>query len=220
MRIVAVLPMRAGSQRVPKKNIRELGGKPLFSHVLSTLTELDSLDAIIVDTDSDEILELARQTTPSGVILSKRPAALGTNQTSMVDVLKRVVEIHDADWVLQTHSTSPFLQSETLDRAMRRVIGEDWDSGFGVSRLRARLWDTSGAPLNHDPNSLEPTQDLAPILVENSTFYLFKPEQLSLLGTRFGKNPLFFETPLIESIDIDDEEDFRHAELIWKGLAD
>lgn len=220
MRIVAVLPMRAGSQRVPKKNIRELGGKPLFSHMLSTLTKLELLDAIIVDTDSDEILELTRQTSPSGVILSKRPAILGTNQTSMVDVLKRVVEIHEADWVLQTHSTSPFLQSETLNIAIRRVLGEEWDSGFGVSRMRSRLWDMKGAPLNHDPNSLEPTQDLEPILLENSTFYLFKPDQLSLFGTRFGRNPLFFETPLIESIDIDEEEDFRHAELIWKGLAD
>ena len=86
---------------------------------------------------------------------------------------------------------------------------------FSVKRLQTRLWDANGAPINHDPDKLIRTQDLPPIFEENSCIYIFNRHILEKRGNRIGERPFMFEMSPIESLDIDEEVDFRMAELFF-----
>ena len=217
MKLVGILPMRSGSQRVKNKNLRLLEDKPLFSFVLEEMLRSEVFDQIVVDSNSDEILHSVGLLDLPRVTLSKRPVSLARPETSMVEVLKLVADKFPADLYFQTHATSPFLSHLTIRRAVRQVLDSDHDSGFGVSEIQMRLWKPSGEPVNHDPQRLLPTQDLEPLFIENSSFYVFKKEQLHSMGTRYGKNPLMTVIPKVEALDIDDEEDFELASLIRSG---
>ena len=218
MTIIAILPMRSGSQRVKNKNLRHLVDKPLFEFILDELSRIPEFDYVVVDSNSDEILESAGALGIQNLILSKRPEELATSTTSMVEVLKLVSEKFPADWYFQTHTTSPFLTKSTISNALNQVVSDEtFDSGFGVSEIQQRLWSVRGEPINHDPNVLMPTQDLEPIRIENSSFYIFRKSQLFELGTRYGKKPKLIVIPKLESIDIDDEEDFELASMIRQG---
>ena len=207
--------MRHNSERVPGKNYRLLGGRPLYHHIVETLQRVPEIDEVVIDTDSEKILDDAAQFFP-GVKLLLRPAHLRSGETPMNDVLLKTIEQLQSDIILQTHSTNPFLSSEVLSRALSTFInkGDEVDSVFGVTRLQARLWDAKTQPINHDPAVLLRTQDLPPVFLENSCFYIFRPDLVRRTGNRIGQSPLMVEVPAGQAVDIDEESDFRLAEAI------
>jgi len=207
--------MRHNSERVPGKNYRLLAGIPLYHHVIRTLSAVPEIDAIVIDTDSDFIIDdCARQFPHVRVLL--RPESLRDGNIAMNDVLLNTLDQVDAEIVLQTHSTNPFLKASTVSAALKRFDkpGSEFDSVFSVTRLQARLWDADTEPVNHDPAVLLRTQDLAPLFIENSCFFIFTPQLLRERGNRIGTNPLMFEMAPLEAVDIDVEEDFALAAAI------
>jgi CMP-N-acetylneuraminic acid synthetase len=142
-----------------------------------------------------------------------RPENLRDGSIAMNDVLLNTLDQVDADIVLQTHSTNPFLKASTVSAALKLFDkpGSEFDSVFSVTRLQARLWDADTRPVNHDPAVLLRTQDLAPLFIENSCFFIFTPQLLRERGNRIGSNPLMFEMDALEAVDIDVEEDFALA---------
>ncbi|MEO1513014.1 MAG: acylneuraminate cytidylyltransferase family protein, partial [Planctomycetota bacterium] len=120
---------------------------------------------------------------------------------------------------LQTHCTNPLLRPETIDSAARRLAASPGhDSAFGVTRLQTRLYDGSGAPLNHDPDDLVRTQDLRPVFEENSNLYLFSRSSFESAGGRIGRRPIMIEIDRLEAIDIDDEATWAMAEAAFAAL--
>ena len=217
-RVVALLPMRGGSERVRNKNLRLLAGRPLYTYMLNTLSELRFCQDIFVDTDSNEIEAAVRASHPS-VRVYRRPASLGSGETPMTDVISNFLANFSFDRVLQVHSTSPFLSSISLNSAYEALRSDPGcDSVFSVSSLQARLWTEHLAPINHDPAILERTQDLAPILLENSGFYLFNSAEVQATRNRIGKSPRAFCINTLEALDIDTEDDFELAQLVATGL--
>jgi len=91
---------------------------------------------------------------------------------------------------------------------------EEHDSLFGVAEHYSRFHDAAGRVINHDPEVLIRTQDLPPLCEENSCVYVFTKESFAKHGRRIGETPLMFATPAVQSIDIDDEFQFRLAELL------
>ena len=211
-RLVAVVPMRHNSERVPGKNYRDLGGKPLFHWIVDTLLSIPAIDEVVIDTDSPTIISDVEKAYPQVRVLL-RPEHLRAGEIAMNDVLLNTAEQVNADILLQTHSTNPFLSAATVESAIARFYAKenDCDSVFGVTRLQARLWTGAGEAVNHDPAILLRTQDLEPIYLENSCFYIFTPEILRERGNRIGARPLLVETPPMEAIDIDEESDFQLA---------
>lgn len=214
-RTIAVVPMRHNSERVPGKNYRSLAGIPLYHHVVRMLAAVPEIDLIVVDTDSDFIIGDCAEHFPQVQVLL-RPEHLRDGNIAMNDVLLNTLDQVAADTVLQTHSTNPFLKPDTVSAALRRfsASGREFDSVFSVTRLQARLWDAQSRPVNHDPSVLLRTQDLAPLFIENSCFFIFTPELLRERGTRIGARPLMFEMAPLEAVDIDTEEDFSLAVAI------
>ena len=212
---VAIVPMRHNSERVPGKNYRPLAGIPLYHHVIRTLSAVPEIDSIAIDTDSAFIIDDCADHFPQVRVLL-RPENLRDGNIAMNDVLLNTLDQVDADIVLQTHSTNPFLKADTVSAALTLFNrpGNEFDSVFSVTRLQARLWDTETRPVNHDPTVLLRTQDLAPLFIENSCFFIFTPELLRQRGNRIGSRPLMVEMAPLEAVDIDTEEDFALAVAI------
>lgn len=219
-RTVAIVPMRHNSERVPGKNYRHLAGIPLYHHVVRTLSAVPEIDLIVIDTDSDFIIDDCAEHFPDVKVLL-RPEHLRDGGIAMNDVLLNTLDQVDAEIAVQTHSTNPFVKAETLSAALRlfQSQDQDFDSVFSVTRLQARLWDSETQPVNHDPSVLLRTQDLAPLFIENSCFFIFTPELLRERGNRIGVRPYMVEMAPLEAVDIDIEEDFSLAMAIAERIG-
>ena len=214
--LVALLPMRHHSQRVPGKNYRNLGGRPLFHHILVELLGCPLISKVVIDTDSPVIIEDAERCFPQAQII-ERPEHLRADATPMNDVLLHDVRHVDADFYLQTHSTNPLLRMQTISRAIGLFL-ENYpthDSLFAATRLQTRIWDQLARPINHNPAILLQTQDLPPVYEENSNLYIFPRDVIESRHNRIGERPLIFEVDRLEAWDIDEESDFLIAELLY-----
>jgi CMP-N-acetylneuraminic acid synthetase len=217
--VVAFVPMRHSSERVPGKNYRDFNGRPLFHHIVSTLLEVPQISTVVIDTDSPTVVEQCEEHFPS-VRCIDRPEHLLGGETPMTAVLAHDASQFPSDWYLQTHSTNPLLSAATIRRALHEFEAslDVHDSLFSVTRLQTRLYDANGAALNHDPAVLLRTQDLPPVFEENSNLYVFSSEQIAR-GRRIGDRPLMFEIDPLEAVDIDEEHDFVIAELLQARLG-
>lgn len=221
-RIAALVPMRHNSVRVKEKNYRPFAGVPLCHHILRTLLDCSSITEVVVDTDSAPIMEDMARSFPR-VRVIERPPHLRDGETPMNEVLLNTTAQVDADFYLQTHSTNPLLKPATIEAALVQFLTQypACDSMFSVTRLQTRLWDQLGRPVNHNPHILLRTQDLPPIYLENSNFYVFERDALVRRRNRIGERPLMFEIDRIEAWDIDEELDFTVGEfLYYKRLED
>jgi len=215
-RIVALVPMRHNSERVPGKNYRPFGGRKLYHHIVEALTDCEQIDEVVINTDSPKIMEDAAEQFPQ-VRLIERPQNLRDGTVPMNDVLLYDVKQVEADFYLQTHSTNPLLSTETIHRAIGLFLDNYpyYDSLFSVTRIKTRLWDALGRAINHNPAILLRTQDLPPIYEENSCLYIFSRTTLEKRHNRIGERPLMFEMDAEEAWDIDSETDFRIAEFLY-----
>jgi CMP-N-acetylneuraminic acid synthetase len=215
--IVALVPMRHHSQRVPGKNYRLLAGKPLYQHIVETLLAVPEITTILVDTDSSPIMEGLCRDFPAIKVID-RPGNLRADDISMNDILLHDTSLVAADFYLQTHSTNPLLRAETISRAINTFLAgyPAHDSLFSVTPLKTRLYDKDGHALNHDPHELLQTQDLPPVFEENSCLYIFTRDTLVKRQHRIGDKPLMFEIDAEEAWDIDEELDFAIAEFLVK----
>ncbi|MCD4672313.1 MAG: acylneuraminate cytidylyltransferase family protein [Anaerolineaceae bacterium] len=216
-KIVALVPMRHHSQRVPGKNYRELAGKPLFHHILHTLQDVSEIDQIVVDTDSSKIMEGVAQFFP-GVTVLERPEHLRADDIPMNEVLLYDTSQVEGDLYLQTHSTNPLLTVATISKAINQLLAAypTFDSLFGVTRRHVRLWDELTRPINHNPAILLQTQDLPPVFEDNSCMYIFQRENLVRRRNRLSERPMMFEISAQEAMDIDNEIDFRIVDLMMR----
>ncbi len=219
MKIVALVPMRHHSQRVPGKNYRPLAGKPLFHHIITTLLACPEIEQVVVDTDSEPVMEGLKSCFPAVRVL-ERPQQLRADSVSMNEILAYDTSQVEAEFYLQTHTTNPLLQSATLSRAIRSLMEAypAFDSLFTVTRLQVRLWDALGRAINHNPAILLQTQDLPPVYEENSCAYIFTRQTLLARRNRLGERPYMFEIPAQEAWDIDEELDFTICNFLMTKL--
>ena len=217
MEIVALLPMKGHSDRVPGKNLRPLGGRPLYQWILGALVEVESISEVVVDTDSEEIAADVGRSFPA-VTLRERPTDLVGDEVPMHDIVARFVGEHPSgDIFVQTHSTNPLLRAATIERAIAAFVeDEGHDSLMSVTEWRTRLYDSSGSAINHDPSVLLRTQDLPAVYEENSNLYIAPRVVIERTGQRVGRRPILYPIDRQESIDIDEEIDFQIAEFFME----
>jgi len=217
-KIAALVPMRHHSQRVPGKNYRTLGGKPLFHHIIGTLLDVPEITEIVVDTDSPDVVAGLRMHFPAVKVID-RPEDLRADDVPMNEILAYDTSQIEADFYLQTHSTNPLLRAKTISGALEALTSQypTFDSLFSVTRLQTRLWNQSTQPINHDPAVLLQTQDLPPVYEENSCIYIFTRQNLLARRNRLGDCPLMFEIEAAEAWDIDEELDFAITDFLMRN---
>ena len=217
-RIVALLPMKANSDRVKGKNFREFNGKPLFRWILETLLAVPEIDEVIINTDARAILaDNGLVDGPRVRIRDRKPEICG-DFVSMNLVLADDVANVPADIYLMTHTTNPLLSLEsvrgTLAMFEQSLADGSADSVFTVNQFQTRFYRADASAINHDPDNLIRTQDLEPWFEENSNLYAFTAQSFASTKARIGRKPKMYVMGRTESVDIDDAESWQMAEAM------
>lgn len=228
MKILALVPARGGSKRLPGKNIRPLASKPLIAWTIDAARACPGIDAVVVSTDDPAIAEVARQA--GAVVPGLRPPALATDEASSVDVALHAVDEWEkshgpVDGLLLLQPTSPFRRTETIARGLAA-----FESGG-----RLPVVSVSPAPSHPawcfriDGGRLQPflpresmavrSQDLEPAYALNGALYLISPETLRREKTFLPRDvqPLLMDDPA-EALDIDTAWDWQMAEALLPAI--
>jgi N-acylneuraminate cytidylyltransferase len=212
--VAAFVPLKGHSSRVPGKNLRDFNGRPLFHVVLETLLEADTVDGVYIDTDSSEIAESASHLV-GATVLAREPELEGDDVSVNLLIKSFLERVPGVEHVIQTHATNPLLTPATVDAAVHSYFADhDHDSLFAATRHQARFYDRQIRAINHDPTELIPTQDLDPLFLENSNFYIFSRASFGKYTRRIGGSPAMYEMDPMEAIDIDEERDFAFASMV------
>lgn len=214
MKIVAIVPMKLNNRRLPQKNTKRFtNGKTLCSYILSTLLEIDKIDEVYVYCSNPEIKEFI----PNKVKFLQRSESLDKDTTSMTEVLTCFTKEVPADIYVMTHTTAPFISKESIQKGLESVVSGKYDSSFAAKKLQDFLW-MEGKPFNYTLDNIPRTQDLQPIYEETSGFYIYTHDVMTELHRRIGENPFIVEIGEIESIDIDEAEDFIIADAVYNHI--
>lgn len=213
-KLIALVPMKHHSERVPGKNYRLFNGKPLYTYIVETLLDCSSISEIVINTDSSEIIDGLKA--EKRVRIIDRPASLRGDMVPMNQIILHDIQHSENTFFLQTHSTNPLIKPESIQKAIDTFWENypTYDSLFSVTKVQTRFWDQLTMPVNHNPSLLLRTQDLPPLYEENSCIYIFNKNVFTSRMNRIGHKPYMFELDAEEAVDIDTELDFKIAETI------
>ncbi len=214
MKIVAIVPMKLNNRRLPQKNTKAFtNGKPLCHYILSTLLTVDGIDDVYVYCSNPDIQKFI----PAGVRYLPRSTSLDQDTTKMNEVLQSFCSDVPADIYVMTHTTAPFISRESIQKGLNAVVSGEYDSAFAAKKLQDFLWQ-DGVPFNYKLDAIPRTQDLPALYEETSGFYIYKSSVMTNLNRRIGDKPFIVEVGEIESVDIDEAEDFAIADAIFNHI--
>lgn len=218
--IYGFVPARGGSQGLPGKNLKSLGGQPLVVRAIKKLRALPTLASVILSTDSPEIADLGRAA--GAWVPFMRPAQLSGPEASVLDAIRHALaylesQRRPADWVVMVQPTSPFVRPATIAAALEHAIAHDLPVVQTVSLVKEHpywmrvLAGDHMQPFHPVVGSLR-RQDLPPVHILNGAVNIYRTSALraSALVPPAG----YFVIDRIEGFDIDEEDDFRLAELL------
>lgn len=215
-KIIAIIPARGDSKGIPKKNIKDLNGKPLISWTIKQAKESKYIDKICVSTDDIEISSISEN---CGAEIINRPRDISGDTASTESALLHASEELNGDYdiMLLLQCTSPLRHSSQIDEAIEKMFNEKSDSlltGYSNDRF---YWDNEGNSLNYDFNKRPRRQDKDWEFVENGSFYLTKKEILLKNKNRLGGKVSQYIMPRWMSFEIDEPFDFELIEILMKN---
>jgi len=223
MKVNVFLPCRKGSQRVPKKNIKQFANykNGLIEIKLKQLLESIKINKIYLSTNDEEILDYAKSLNNSRIIPHKRAEYLSSSETSTDELVAHALDLIQEGDILWTHVTSPFLNASAYDEIIDKYEEEknnSYDSLMGTSLIHGFLWDKDG-PINYDRTKEKwpRTQTIEPLHEVNSAVFLASTEIYKNLDDRIGEKPYLYPLDKIQGFDIDWEDDFKIAEAMAKA---
>ena len=214
MKVYAFVPAKGTSERVENKNMRFLDGERLYIKALKTLFSCKEIDKVFLDTESEKMYEMVDYLP---IIFMKRNPELANNNTDGHKMfINEINSYPDADIYVQLLCTSPFIKSETIDNAIRKIKEKTfYDSAVLMKKDKFYFWN-NGKPsydINHIPNS----KDLPETIIESMGLYISTKESALQTQHRYGNNPLLIFGDLEELIDVNNPEDLEFAETFAKG---
>ncbi|MBF0295000.1 MAG: acylneuraminate cytidylyltransferase family protein [Magnetococcales bacterium] len=220
MKILAIIPARGGSKGIPRKNLALLGGKPLLVHSIEHCQQVAAIHRIVVSTDDAEIGQVAQQ---HGAEVVWRPTEISGDAASSESALRHVLDTLTAnegyapDLVVFLQATSPLRQPSDLQNAIDLLIRENADSAFSYCKMHGKLWHRTQGLLDsvsYDYRNRQPRQHMPEELLENGSFFLFKPWVLRQHDNRLGGKIVAAEMPYADSLDVDEPPDLLLAERL------
>lgn len=212
---VAMIPARLGSKRIPKKNIRYMGGKPLILYPIELALSTDRFESIWINSESEELGKVAER---SGIHFHRRPVELANDQATNRDFTYEFLQKHECDYVVMINPTSPLLRKETMGGFLDYLGENDFDTVLSVISEKEETF-YRGEPLNFSLEEKINSQLLEP--TEKIVWALTAWKRETFLGLQDkGINPVFggnlgrFSIPKDESCDLDTPEDWKIAEGI------
>jgi CMP-N-acetylneuraminic acid synthetase len=222
MKIYAMIPCRLGSKRIPKKNLRLLGNKTLSQWVASTAKETGLFDEIFINSESDIFEKVAHQV---GVKFYKRPDEFATDTATNDEFALDFMNAFDFDVLVQINPTSPFLSKEDIINFVTEFKTNNLQTLHTVKNEKIEgLYD--GKPLNFDPlKPMPPSQLLTPVQLFSSSIMAWDVKKFRENMNKFncavygGDGSIgYFPLSGFSSLDIDNEIDFKMAEIIYNTV--
>ena len=228
MKILAVIPARGGSKSVPRKNIAQIAGKPLLAYTLEEALKVTAITDLVVSTDDNEIAMVARSLGAQVPFI--RPAELATDYTQSAAVLRHcLLEMETQrevyyDAVLMLQPTTPLRQARHIETAIRMLMNEDCDSvvsvvpvdGYHPFRMKRLVGNKLVNFIDQGFEDMRPRQVLPPVYIRNGAVYLSRRYVVADNEQVVGSLCLGFEMGVNESVNIDDQLDFKIAEILLK----
>ncbi len=219
MKSIAIIPARGGSKAIPRKNIIELGGKPLIAYVIEAALKVKKLDRVIVSTEDMKIAEIAKKYGAELPFL--RPKELAKDETPTLPVLQHAVRVleekedYKPDIVVLLYATFPLLQAEKISEAIRMIKDEGFDSVISVTKDKGHYWvEEDNNYIRLYPKIIENRQLVQPLFKENGAIYACKRGLLMEKNEIVSGNIGFLIMKKEESVDIDEQMDFEFAEFL------
>jgi CMP-N-acetylneuraminic acid synthetase len=209
MKINAIMPIKLTNERLPGKNTKMLGGKPLLQYALESLLAVTAIDGIDVFCSDDRVCEFL----PKGVRFVNRSKELDSPTSNFTQIFKEYSNRVESDIYVYAHATAPFISIDTIEECIDAVQRKGYDSAFCAMKIQDFLWQ-DGKPLNFDPKNLPRSQDLNVIHRETSGIYVFTKKTFMKHRSRIGHNPYIKEVSFLEAVDINDPWDFTLAEML------
>jgi CMP-N,N'-diacetyllegionaminic acid synthase len=217
--IVALIPARGGSKRLPRKNVLELRGCPLLRWSVAAAKAAVLVDHVVVSTDDPEIAAAA---TEAGALVIDRPPQLATDESPSLAVFQDVLDgLPSADVLVVLQPTSPFRREGDIDAAIMLLVDQNADALVAVSKAKTGpewlLALDKGKLQIPQENRFDQTrsQDQGEYYRINGSLYVFTAETIrTSVGYAWGKTTLPWLTVPPYDIDIDDATDFRIAQAI------
>ena len=221
MNTVAIIPARGGSKGIPRKNIKELCGKPLIAHIIETALSVEELDRVIVSTEDNEIAATAKKY--GAEVPFSRPEELTEDETPTLPVLQHAVkylaeeENYKPDIVVLLYATSPLLRAESVSEAIRMLKEGEFDSVLSVVEDRGHYWIEEADKYERlYPKDPKNRQFERPLFKETGAIYLCRRELLMEENTMVGGKIGFLKMEKAETIDIDEPLDFEITKFFMK----
>ena len=204
------------SERVANKNFLDLGGKPLYKHLLDKLKGED----VFIDTDSEKLYESLKNSEVTCYKRSTECINLEVDSSFKVSPALKMIGnflekyVTDENEIIVTpHVTSPFIKLSTIrDAAIK--LDEGYDSVLACTE-HCEFAYFKGKPINFNPKVVQKTQDLEPIVMGNGAFFIFTKKIFKENNNRTGQNPYFYPITFPESVEIDNEPDFKLARGVY-----
>ena len=215
-KLVAVVPIRKGSQRVKHKNFKPFGGKNLLIHKIEILKKLDYVDEIIINTDSDKAISLAKKL---GVKYFKRDAYFASSQCVNSEFWKNIADNTKSEFIMFTNCTSPLIKlstyKEIISLSKKFIEKNKFDSLNTVTEIKEFLFKDN-KPINFKLNKTPNSQNLPNIVKLNFAINILKTKQMSSGKSLIGKMPYLHKLNEVEGLDINTEYEFLFAEYLYK----
>ena len=212
-KLTAVIPVRAGSQRVKNKNLKPFADSTLLDIKIETLKKVIGLDEIVVSSDSQEMLDIARK---HNVTAHRREDYYASSEVNNSDFMVNLTTSVDSEYIMYSPCTSPLLSNETISECISK-FRDGAQNIVTVTSQKHHMW-LDGKPLNYDPSNAPNSQDLPDIYSVNYGCCIISCEDLHEFRYVVTDRPTFHVTDEIESIDIDTEFDFMVAEYVYRSL--
>lgn len=212
--VIAFVHAKGVSERLPGKNLRVLGDRPLVCHAIRNALAAEKVDLVVIDSDSDEILKVGEE---AGAVPWKRPPGLATNKTTGDDLAYWQSLLYPESQILvQVVPTCPFTLPASITYAVTKVE-QNKMSAVGVRTTPLYEWH-NGKPTYCERGKTPTSQDVSLVTSETTGLYAFSRWVAASRHRGFEDECAFIQQSPIEAINIDTEEDWRLAELVWKGM--
>mgnify|MGYP001411570115 CR=1 FL=1 len=212
--LVAVVPARKGSQRVKNKNFKSFCGKSLLIRKIEVLKKIKQINEIIINTDSDEAIKIAKDL---GVSFKKREKYFASSECSNSEFWSHIAEKTDSSFIMFTNCTSPLIKEETYKKIIDTFEASKSknDSINTVTEIKDYLY-LNNKPINFNPNKAPNSQDLPEVVRLNFAVNILPKELMFKKKSLIGNNPLFYKLDEIEGFDINTNYEFEFAEYLFK----
>ena len=215
--IKALIPVRSGSERVKNKNIRPFAGSTLLEIKIRQMLRIPELDGVVVNSNDDEMLDIARQ---CGAEAVKRDGYFATSTVSINEVYEDIALHFDADVMVYSNCTNPLIRDESVSNAIREfnALGSRYDSLNTAHMIKEFLW-LDGKAINYNPAEMPKSQNLPDILALNFAVNIIRREDILKAKSIVGARPYLYPISQTEATDIDNEIDFAFAEFYYKTMC-